>query len=90
MAYPQQSTGIGVPASSDHPTSPHVARPETRETEANPKFLNLHEAANYLRVDERTIRHYVKQQRLRAYRIGGRFLRFRLCDVVAQLKEEQS
>ncbi len=34
-------------------------------------LLTCREAAQYLRKSERTIRLYVAQQRLRAYRVGG-------------------
>jgi excisionase family DNA binding protein len=52
----------------------------------NPRrYATLSEAAEYLRVDEKTIRRYISQGQLAGYRLGRRLIRVDLNEVDTQL-----
>lgn len=45
-------------------------------------MLTLEEVKDYLEVDQHSIEKFIRQEKLRAYRIGGEYLRFRKEDVL--------
>lgn len=50
------------------------------------RWITQPEATNYLGVTDRTLRRYVAEGRLPAYRLGKRLLRFRQADLDALLR----
>lgn len=56
----------------------HVIRRWNRDMQRNklaPRHITIHEAAEHLGVDPKTIRRYISQGRLTAVRVGPRLIR---------------
>ena len=51
-----------------------------------PRLLTIAETAEYVGVDERTVRRWIADGTLRASRIGGRLIRIKAEDVDAAFK----
>lgn len=49
-------------------------------------YVGMADASDFLGVNERTVRRYVADGRLRAYRVGPSRVRFRVGDLQAMLK----
>lgn len=53
------------------------------ERTVTPRYIPLGEAADYLGFSERSLRRYIAEGRLPAYRLGPRQLRFKRADLDA-------
>lgn len=51
-----------------------------------PAYLNMRGAAEYLGLDQRTLRNYIAAGRLNAYRLGPRHVRIKIADLDALLQ----
>lgn len=53
------------------------------------EVMNLEEVATYLKVSERTILREIKEGKIKAFRVGGRSLRFRREDVEEYIRKQE-
>ena len=67
------------------PTPPSGPNRRTRRHPVRPGFVGIPEAATYLGVAEKTIRRFIRDDKIPAYRLGNRVIKLRLEDIESLL-----
>ncbi len=63
-----------------------MAKPRTARPPVKPQYLSVNDAADYTGVSTSTIRRYIENGRLRAYRMGQRLVKVQQADLDALMR----